>query len=85
MLAGCLVTVRIATAIVRDFTVPGAWDANTLLRTPRTRHLLNASLANGVQRYIQQSIPMAYPYSGEALDHPQYQTRPVDHLAKSGW
>lgn len=64
-LQGCDATVHAATAIPRDPTLPGAWSANTRLRTQGTRILLDASLAAGVQRYVQQSIIMAYPDSGD--------------------
>src|SRR5512135_195815 len=64
-LQGCDATVHAATSIPRDPTLPGAWSANTRLRTQGTRILLDASLAAGVQRYVQQSIIMAYPDSGD--------------------
>lgn len=65
MLAGCDAAIHIATAIPRDFAAPGAWDANTRLRTDGTRRLLDATLAAGVPRYIQQSIVMAYADGGD--------------------
>lgn len=67
LMAGCRAAVHIATAIPRDFGAPGAWDANTRLRTEGTRALLDASLAAGVERYIQQSIIMAYTGGGDRL------------------
>jgi nucleoside-diphosphate-sugar epimerase len=60
-LKGCEAVVHIATAIPRDFAAPGAWDANTCLRTEGTERLLKASIEVGVKRYIQQSITLAYP------------------------
>lgn len=65
MLAGCDAVAHIATAIPRDFAAPHAWDANTHLRTDGVRLLLEASLAAGVGRYVQQSITMAYPDHGD--------------------
>ncbi len=65
MLAGCDAAVHIATAIPRNPTIPGVWQANTRLRTEGTRRLLDAALAAGVPRYVQQSIVMAYPDGGE--------------------
>lgn len=65
MLEGCDAVAHIATAIPRDFTAPHAWDANTRLRTDGVRVLLDASLKAGVQRYVQQSITMAYPDHGD--------------------
>jgi nucleoside-diphosphate-sugar epimerase len=65
MLAGCDAAAHIATAIPRDPSAPGAWEANTRLRTEGTRKLLGAALQAGVARYLQQSITMAYPDGGE--------------------
>lgn len=48
--AGCQAIVHAATAIPRDLAAPGAWDANTRLRTDGIRLLLDASLAAGVER-----------------------------------
>jgi nucleoside-diphosphate-sugar epimerase len=56
---------HIATAIPSDFSAPGAWGTNTRLRIEGTRRLLAAALKAGVQRYIQESICMAYPDSGD--------------------
>lgn len=66
LLAGCQAVMHIATAIPKDFNAPGAWETNTRLRTEGTQHLLKAALEAGVQRYIQQSICLAYPDRGEA-------------------
>jgi nucleoside-diphosphate-sugar epimerase len=65
IIQGCNAVVHIATAIPSDRNAPGAWDITARLRTEGTRLLLQASLATGVQRYIQQSIVMAYPDGGE--------------------
>src|SRR5688572_5397723 len=67
LMSECQAVVHIATAIPRDFGAPGAWDANTRLRIEGTRALLDAALASGVERYIQQSIVMAYVDGGERL------------------
>jgi nucleoside-diphosphate-sugar epimerase len=66
LLAGCDAVAHIATAIPGDFDAPGAWDANTALRTAGVRALLDAALAAGVGCYVQQSIVMAYPDRGDA-------------------
>ena len=66
LLAGCQAVMHIATAIPKDFNAPGAWETNTRLRTEGTQRLLKAALEAGVQRYIQQSICLAYPDRGEA-------------------
>lgn len=65
LLEGCDAVAHVATAIPGDFTAPHAWDANTRLRTDGVRLLLDASLKAGVQRYVQQSITMAYPDHGD--------------------
>jgi nucleoside-diphosphate-sugar epimerase len=67
LMSGCQAAVHIATAIPRDFGAPGAWEANTRLRTEGTRVLLDVALAAGVERYIQQSIVMAHVDSGDRL------------------
>jgi nucleoside-diphosphate-sugar epimerase len=65
LMSGCQAAVHIATAIPRVFGAPGAWEANTRLRTEGTRALLDAALAAGVERYVQQSIVMAYVGGGD--------------------
>jgi nucleoside-diphosphate-sugar epimerase len=67
LMTGCQAVVHVATAIPRDFGAPGAWEANTRLRTEGTRALLDAALEAGVDRYIQQSIVMAYIDGGDRL------------------
>jgi nucleoside-diphosphate-sugar epimerase len=64
MMASCQAVVHAATAIPRDYGAPNAWEANTRLRTEGTRALLYAALAAGVERYVQQSIVMAYVDGG---------------------
>ncbi len=75
MLAGCDAAVHIATAIPQNMSAPGAWDRNTRLRVEGTQRLLQATLATGVKRYIQQSIVMAYPDGG---DEWIYENTPLD-------
>ena len=75
MLEGCDATFHIATAIPHNMSVPGAWESNTRLRVDGTQRLLQASLAVGVKIYIQQSITMAYPDSG---DEWIYENTPLD-------
>jgi uncharacterized protein YbjT (DUF2867 family) len=65
LVAGCQAVIHAATAIPRDPAAPGAWDATTRLRTEGTRRLLDAALAAGARRYLQQSIVMAYPEGGD--------------------
>ena len=66
LLRGCDAVLHIATSIPSDMDAPGAWEANTRLRTEATEALLNAALQAGVARYLQQSITMAYPDRGDA-------------------
>jgi nucleoside-diphosphate-sugar epimerase len=66
LLAGCDAVVHAATAIPSNPSAPGAWDLNTSLRTTGTRRLLAAAQQAGVQRYVQQSITMAYQDGGDA-------------------
>jgi nucleoside-diphosphate-sugar epimerase len=75
MMEGCDAAIHIATAIPEDSTALGAWDRNTRLRTEGTQHMLQAALATGVKRYIQQSIVMAYPDGG---DEWIYENTPLD-------
>src|SRR5512140_602644 len=65
LLRDCDAVMHLATAIPRDFAASNAWDANTRLRTEGTRKLLDATLAVGAKKYIQQSIIMAYPDRGD--------------------
>lgn len=60
LLRGCDAVVHAATQIPGDFTAPGAWDSNNRLRIEGTPRLVQASLAAGINIYIQQSIEMAY-------------------------
>jgi len=64
-IAGCEAVLHIATSIPADFNAPHAWDVNNRLRTEGVERLLHASLAVNAQRYVQQSITMAYPDHGD--------------------
>lgn len=71
----CTAVVHAATAIPSQPRLPGAWTLNTQLRTLGTRRLVEAAETAGVQRYVQQSITMAYADGGQAwLD----ETAPFD-------
>src|SRR4051812_36943621 len=54
LVAGCKAVVHIATAIPRDPAAQAGWDTTAQLRTIGTRRLLDAALACGAQRYLQQ-------------------------------
>ncbi len=75
LVAGCDTVIHAATAIPANSGAPGAWETTTRLRTDGTRLLLDATLAAGVATYIQQSIVMAYPDSG---DHWLDEATPLD-------
>jgi nucleoside-diphosphate-sugar epimerase len=64
LVRGCDAVVHVATAIPRDPCAPGAWEPTARLRTLGTRRLLDAALACGVSRYVQQSVVMAYRDGG---------------------
>lgn len=66
LVSGCQAVVHIATAIPRDPASQPAWGITAQLRTIGTRRLLDAALACGAQRYLQQSIVMAYRDGGDA-------------------
>jgi nucleoside-diphosphate-sugar epimerase len=58
--------------------MPGAWKTNEQIRSEGSRILVDAALANGVTRYVQESIAFVYPDSGDtwldediALDLPK--------------
>lgn len=65
IVAGCQAVIHAATAIPADRADRDAWAQNTRIRTDGTRRLLAAAQAAGVERYIQQSIVMAYQDGGE--------------------
>ncbi len=75
MMTDCDSAIHIATAIPQNTSAPGAWDRNTSLRVEGTQRLLQATLATGVKKYIQQSIVMAYPDGG---DEWIYENTPLD-------
>ena len=78
LVRGSDAVIHVATAIPADRSARGAWDATARLRIDGTRRLLAAALACGVERYLQQSIVMAYRDGGEAwLD----ESAPLDDSA----
>lgn len=79
--------VNLATKIppVNRAMLPGAWDENNRIRTEVPRNLTAAALANGIQRYIQESLAFMYPDRGDewtdedvALDPPRYARSVLD-------
>lgn len=78
LLPGCQAAAHLATAIPSNPAAPGAWDDTARLRTIGTRVLLQSCLEAGVERYVQQSIIMAYPDQG---DEWIIESTPLDHSA----
>lgn len=63
---GHAAVVNLATAIppAAQFSQPSAWETNTRLRTEGSRNLVDAALATGAQRYVQESVAFAYDDHG---------------------
>jgi nucleoside-diphosphate-sugar epimerase len=78
-LAGQEVVVNLATRIPSgaDAVKPGAWRENDRIRTEGSRVLVDAALAAGVPRLIQESVTFVYPDSGDRWITEQ--TEPAPH------
>lgn len=61
---GCDAALHLATAIPK---AGGDWTRNDRIRREGTRNLLAAAEAQGVRRYVQQSIVMLYGDTGQAI------------------
>src|SRR4051794_26388889 len=61
------VVANLATAIppTKDAVKASAWEANTRIRTEGSRAVVDAALASGVRRLIQESISFTYPDGGD--------------------
>lgn len=59
---GHAAVVNLATAIppAAQMARPSAWETNTRLRTEASRNLVDAALAAGAQRYVQESVAFQY-------------------------
>jgi nucleoside-diphosphate-sugar epimerase len=66
--AGHDVVINLATHIPRAAKagLPGAWDENDRIRTEVSRNLVDAALASGASRYVQESIVFGYEDAGDA-------------------
>lgn len=62
---GCDAALHLATAIPR--AGDGDWSRNDRIRREGTHNLLAAAAANGVRRYVQQSIAMLYGNTGQSV------------------
>jgi nucleoside-diphosphate-sugar epimerase len=65
--AGCDTVIHFATAIppMAKFSKRVAWSTNDRLRSEATRLLVDAALAGGISRFIQQSITLPYADGGD--------------------
>ena len=66
--AGHTVVINLATHLPRGtrMFLPGAWRTNDRLRRVASAILVDAALASGVERFIQESFAPVYPDSGDA-------------------
>lgn len=63
------VVINLATHIPRSswrVFVPGAWRENDRLRRDASRHLADAAVRSGAQRFVQESYAPVYPDRGDA-------------------
>src|SRR5438067_339195 len=67
MVAGHDVVINLATHIPRvsRAAMPGAWDENDRIRREMSRNLVDAALAAGATRYVQESISFAVEDGGD--------------------
>ena len=65
ILGGCDAAAHLATALRPGATGPDGTNTTAALRIDGTRRLVDAAVAAGVSRYVQQSIVMAYPDGGD--------------------
>lgn len=65
LLEGCDTALHMATALRLGSPGLGTTNTNAALRIEGTRVLLAAAVRAGIRRYVQQSIVMAYPDSGD--------------------
>jgi nucleoside-diphosphate-sugar epimerase len=65
--AGHDVVANLATHIppISKAALPGAWNENSRIRTDASRNLVDAALANGAGRYIQEAISFMYEDRGD--------------------
>lgn len=77
------VVVNLATNIppVRKAARASAWEVNDRLRREASANLVDAALATGAQRYVQESIAFAYEDAGSAWIHEDAPTTPIGPFA----
>jgi 2-alkyl-3-oxoalkanoate reductase len=80
--AGCEAALHLATAIPRPGQ-PQNWSLNDRIRREGTRNFVGACQANGVRRYIQQSITLLYGEHGQEIvdEDAAVQSNPITQSA----
>jgi nucleoside-diphosphate-sugar epimerase len=59
--------------------LPGAWKENDRIRTELSALLVDASIANGAKRYVQESIAFMYPDRGDEWIDEDVPLEPADY------
>jgi nucleoside-diphosphate-sugar epimerase len=80
--AGHEVVCNLATHIppTNRMAMPGAWAENDRIRTDASRHLVDAALAAGAARYVQESIFFLYKDAGDVWIDESFPLHPVANL-----
>jgi 2-alkyl-3-oxoalkanoate reductase len=80
--AGCDAALHLATAIPRSGQVQN-WSLNDRIRREGTQYFVTACRANGVRRYVQQSITLLYGEQGQKVvdEETAIQTNPITQSA----
>ena len=90
--AGAEAVLNLATHIppTSKYALPGVWKENDRIRTEGSRNLVDAALAGGARRYIQESIAFLYADSGDTwldedapLDIPKHVQSTLDAEASA--
>ena len=78
---GCEAAMHLATAIPKDPNQ--GWALNDRIRREGTRSFLAAATANGLRRYVQQSIALVYGEHGQEIvdESVPHQIDPINHSA----
>jgi nucleoside-diphosphate-sugar epimerase len=79
--AGHEVVINLATSIppLSRMFLPGAWRMNDRIRSQASANLVEAALAGGATRYIQESFAPVYPDGGDQWVHEDVSPRPTSY------
>jgi nucleoside-diphosphate-sugar epimerase len=79
--AGHDVVINLATSIppTSRMFLPGAWHETDRIRTTGSANLVDAAIAGGVTRFIQESFAPIYPDSGDAWIDESVSVQPVSY------